>query len=107
MEHELKCWPDFFKAIWANEKHFELRKDDREFRAGDTLMLREWSAAKGYSGRAVRVSVPYLLGGQWPGLQQGYVVMSIEHEGQFANYRPENDPEQDGIRTCFLISKKA
>lgn len=39
IEHELKTWPDFFDAIWNNEKHFELRKDDRGFQAGDTLLL--------------------------------------------------------------------
>jgi hypothetical protein len=89
IEHELKTWPDFFKAIWDNEKHFELRKDDRGYQAGDTLLLREWSKRSGYSGRALRVGVPYLLGGQWPGLQDGYVIMSIERMHQFVKYRQE------------------
>lgn len=87
IEHELKTWPDFFVAIWNNEKHFELRKDDRGFQAGDTLLLREWSKAAGYTGRAVRAGVPYLLGGQWPGLEPGYVVMSIEREAQMQNFK--------------------
>lgn len=89
IEHDLKTWPEFFVAVWNNEKHFEMRKDDRGYQAGDTLLLREWSKAKGYTGRAVRVEVPYLLGGEWPGLERGYVVMSIERVGQFANYKPE------------------
>lgn len=86
MEHELKTWPEFFKAIWDNEKHFELRKDDRGYQGGDTLMLREWTKRSGYSGRAVKARVTYLLGGQWPGLQEGYVVMSIERVREFAKY---------------------
>lgn len=85
-EHDLKTWPDFFNAILDNEKHFELRKDDRDYQHGDTLLLREWSSAKGYSGRAVRVRVSYLLGGRWPGLAPGYVIMSIERVCEFANY---------------------
>lgn len=50
-------------------------------------MLREWSKAAGYTGRAVRAGVPYLLGGQWPGLEPGYVVMSIEREAQMQNFK--------------------
>ena len=36
---------------------------------------------------AVRAGVPYLLGGQWPGLEPGYVVMSIEREAQMQNFK--------------------
>lgn len=88
VEHDLKTWPDFFKVIWTGEKRFELRKNDRDFRAGDTLLLREWSQATGYSGRAVRAEVTYLLGGKWPGLQPGYVVMSIFMVAQLARHNP-------------------
>lgn len=82
-EHDLKTWPEFFARVWSREKRFELRKDDRGYQGGDTLLLREWSKAKGYSGRAVRVEVAYLLGGQWPGLEPGYVVMSIDELERF------------------------
>ena len=49
-EHELKVWPEFWPALASGEKTFELRKDDRGFRAGDILWLREWSKAAGYTG---------------------------------------------------------
>src|SRR3954470_11426726 len=42
VEHELKCWPEFYKALVSGEKTFELRKNDRGFRVGDVLWLREW-----------------------------------------------------------------
>ena len=77
MEHELKTWPDFFSAVHRGDKTFELRLDDRGFQGGDTLWLREWSKAHGYTGREVRVEVTYLLAGGWPGLAPGYVVMAI------------------------------
>lgn len=76
--HELKCWPDFYKRVVSGEKTFELRKDDRGFRGGDQLWLREWDHARQvYTGRECIVDVPYLLAGQWPGLVDGFVVMSI------------------------------
>jgi hypothetical protein len=88
MEHELKTWPEFFARVWDGTKRFELRLDDRGFQGGDTLLLREWSKPNGYSGRALRVYVPYLLGGQWPGLQPDYVVMSIEIRERFPEWWP-------------------
>jgi hypothetical protein len=75
--HELKTWPDFFGRVVSGEKTFEIRHDDRGFRVGDVLWLREWSKAKGYSGREVHRRVTYLLGGAWPGLTLGYVAMAI------------------------------
>lgn len=75
--HELKCWPEFFEPVLSGEKTFELRLDDRAFRAGDVLWLREWTNVGGYSGREVRRTVTYLLSGL-PWLQRDYVCMSIQ-----------------------------
>jgi uncharacterized protein YqfB (UPF0267 family) len=81
--HELKCWPEFFKPILTGEKTFELRDDDRGFRAGDILHLREWTKGDGYTGREIKVEVTYLLCGL-PWLQAGYVAMGfrpVEQKG--------------------------
>lgn len=88
MEHELKTWPEFFERVWSGEKCFELRKDDRGYQGGDMLLLREWSKDHSYSGRAVRAEVTYMLGGQWPGLAPGYVVMSIKPHELFSKLDP-------------------
>jgi hypothetical protein len=78
MKHELKSWPDFYAHVITGEKTFEIRQDDRGYRAGDQLWLREWNPTReDYTGRACVVDVPYLLAGAWPGLGEGYVVMSI------------------------------
>jgi hypothetical protein len=81
-EHDLKTWPEFFRHVWTGDKSFEMRENDRDFQAGDTLLLREWSKEKGYSGRSIRAEVTYLLGGRWPGLEKGYVVMAIALRGR-------------------------
>jgi hypothetical protein len=78
MTHELKVWPEFYTRLVSGEKRFELRKDDRGFHGGDVLYLREWSKDTSYSGREMFARVTYLLGGEWPGLMAGYVVMSIQ-----------------------------
>lgn len=82
-EHELKCWPEFYSAIERGEKTFELRKDDRGFRPGDVLWLREWrrlrivdGVAEGeYTGRDMRRAVSYVMSGF--GLETGFVCMAL------------------------------
>lgn len=60
MEHRLKTLPEYFEAVAAGRKTFEVRRDDRRFAEGDTLLLEEWDGSK-YTGRTVRVSVSYVL----------------------------------------------
>lgn len=41
--HDLKVWPEFFAPLERGDKLFELRRDDRDFKVGDWLKLREWA----------------------------------------------------------------
>jgi hypothetical protein len=92
--HELKTWPEFFKQIRNGQKRFELRLNDRDFRVGDQLLLREWVPENrpdlvppaGYTGRELLVRVDYIMDAKdaigldpnsdWPILAD-YVIMSI------------------------------
>jgi hypothetical protein len=38
-KHELKVWPDYHYRILTGQKNFEVRKNDRDFQIGDTLVL--------------------------------------------------------------------
>lgn len=64
--HDLKIWPEFFVALGGvglgrPRKTFEIRKNDRNFRVGDTLLLREWDPkTREYSGRVQVVYVRYV-----------------------------------------------
>ncbi|MEV0669375.1 DUF3850 domain-containing protein [Mycobacterium sp. NPDC050441] len=40
--HSLKSWPQFFHAIVAGDRTHELRRNDRNFRVGDLLVLAEF-----------------------------------------------------------------
>jgi hypothetical protein len=61
-EHELKTWPEYFAALLDGTKTFEYRRNDRGFRVGDVLHLREWDSITGhYTGREMRRRVTYVL----------------------------------------------
>lgn len=79
--HELKCWPTPFAAIKRGDKTFEVRKDDRGYAVGDTLILKEFEPqSEYYSGEALTREVAYILKAtpdEFFGVKDGYVVMSI------------------------------
>ena len=52
MTHELKILPEYFGAVSLREKTFEIRKNDRDYHVGDTLVLKEWDGEK-YTGRQI------------------------------------------------------
>ena len=73
--HEIKCWPKFYQQVIDGRKTFELRRDDREYNAGDHLLLREWFPdEQDYSTRECLCYVPYLLRSEHT---PGHVIMSI------------------------------
>lgn len=79
--HSLKILPEYFEAVVTGEKTFEVRKDDRGYRVGDTLMLNEINPSSGmYTGRNVKVKVTYILRGGHYGIEQEYIIMSIQKQ---------------------------
>lgn len=77
--HHLKTWPPFFHEVCMGRKMFEVRKDDRDFQVGDTLVLEEWEPAnQEYTGRITSAEVTYILRGPAFGIESGTLVMSID-----------------------------
>ncbi len=82
MIHELKSWPQFMDALITSTKTFEVRKNDRDFKVGDYLMLREFDPATGkYGRRVVGARVIYAMYGPCLGIADGWVCMSIDNDG--------------------------
>jgi hypothetical protein len=103
--HDLKCWPPFFHLIQERLKTAEVRLNDRDYREGDVLLLREYlpdvtlidelltgqaaldakreleelaELTRGeYTGDLQLARVQGVLEGL-PGLAPGYVLLSIQ-----------------------------
>ncbi len=90
--HPLKILPQHFQAVWDERKTFELRKDDRDYKVGDMLLLNEWDGEK-YTGSAIMVKITHILR-NCPeyGLANGYCILSIQHLG-----KPINQPKSECI----------
>lgn len=50
MIHAHKILPEFFKAMAAGTKSFEVRKNDRPYHTGDYVALNEWNSEQ-YTGK--------------------------------------------------------
>lgn len=72
--HELKILPEYFSEVKKGTKRFELRKNDRDFKVGDSVMLNEWTGGK-YTGRCSFHIISYVLK-DCPeyGLKDGYCI---------------------------------
>lgn len=78
--HDLKIWPEPFRAVCEGRKRFEFRLDDRRFAEGDRLRLQEWNPATGlFTGVEWTGFITYASWGPSFGIPVGYVVLSIEH----------------------------
>lgn len=83
MEHQLKIRKKYLVDILEGIKSFEVRKNDRNYQAGDVLILNEWEPADeilgvgDYTGKKIKVKVDYIF--YMDELIKGceYCVMSI------------------------------
>lgn len=81
MTHELKTWPEHFKAVRAGDKPFEVRKNDRDFKIGDYLVLSEFDpVTEQFSGQKEIRKISYILKGPGFGIEEGYVVLGLGRE---------------------------
>ncbi len=111
-EHELKTWPPYFEAVLEGRKTFEIRRDDRGFGVGDTLLLKEWDPRGSltdfggrYTLREIRCRVTHIVPGGQFGIEPGTCVMAIKlisacTEGE------DHKPIQSGERNVTLFQTK-
>lgn len=79
--HDLKCWPEPFAALRRGDKPYEIRVNDRDYRVGDLLRLREVALFHGYAGPYTgeveeRVVTYMTRGGEW-GLPADLCVLGL------------------------------
>lgn len=80
--HELKILPEFFQAQEDGKKNFEIRKNDRDYKVGDWLYLREYDPKfkdffndPFYTGRDLLVESTFITDYQQ---KDGYVVLGTK-----------------------------
>lgn len=67
MTHHLKIYPQYFCRVKNGSKTFEVRKNDRGFQPGDTVLLKEFypdevhEPSCGFSGHELMFKVGYVL----------------------------------------------
>ena len=79
IEHCLKTWPDVFREIKEGTKVHEFRKNDRDFRRGDLVLLREFvPAGERYTGEMILARIMSISYGPEWGIGEGWTAFSIE-----------------------------
>jgi len=73
--HELKIDPDPFICVSLDQKRAEFRKNDRDFKVYDTLILREYDVFHGYTGSYELRYITHIQEGY--GITEGYVMLSM------------------------------
>lgn len=71
--HELKIDSHWYSLLFDQRKTCELRLDDRDYQIGDTV---QFNTSAGYLSDLYTVT--HVLK-NYPGLQPGYVVLSLKH----------------------------
>lgn len=83
MIHRLKLDVRWFESVVRGDKTFEIRKNDRGFKVGDCLILKEVETdsdgSTSYTGNEIVAKITSILtADDFPaGLKEGYVILSI------------------------------
>ncbi len=76
--HELKCQTKYYGAILLSHKTFDVRKNDRNFKVGEYITLKEWDNEKNeFTGNSLSRRINYILPGGQFGIEKGYCVLGI------------------------------
>lgn len=79
MHHDLKTWPVYFRAAKSGEKPFDVRRNDRNFRVGDFVTLREYDpATETLTDDTATFVITYILPGSQFGILPGFVVLGLK-----------------------------
>ncbi|WP_064579040.1 DUF3850 domain-containing protein [Klebsiella aerogenes] len=113
--HDLKIYPELFSAVCTGVKRAELRKNDRDYRVGDTLHLMETPRGSCHqTGEFINVKITHIADvGEW---MPGYVLLSIEREAMDREAAMDSEPvatldvqsgRPDGNKFALVFSSAA
>ena len=91
--HNLKTWPEYLEALIEGRKTFEVRRNDRDFKVGDTLHLLGFDPDTcTMNGREHTMVVTYVMPGGTFGIAQDHVVMGVRPFRFDAAEKPGEEP---------------
>lgn len=79
MRHELKLNTTYFEEAIKGRKPFEVRYNDRDYKVGDEIVLKEYDGV--YTGREISGKITYILD-QFIGLIPGFIAFTYETESK-------------------------
>lgn len=83
MEHRLKIQKQYFQPVVKGIKKFEIRKNDRNFKVGDTVVLEEIDSAKQFTGNCFSARITYITDYQQ---KDNYVVFGLGRGSNYVDY---------------------
>lgn len=76
-QHLFRLLLSEFTPFWTGKKRFEVLKDDRHFRVGDTVLFREVDSLGLKTGRYVKATISYKLRVGSVGLDYEYCAIGF------------------------------
>ena len=73
--HDVKLGTTFFDDVKTGRKTFELRKNDRGYKKGDTIVMHEYKDGT-TTGRTIEKKIVYMLE-DFTGLEDGYCILGL------------------------------
>jgi Domain of unknown function (DUF3850) len=84
--HHIKSWPQYFAPIREGRRTHELRRNDRDFQVGDTMLLEEFDPqTQKYTGETCEVEITSMTSNIQPcavsseALDPAFCILSIRH----------------------------
>ena len=83
--HHVKSWPQYFVRIKEGQRTHDLRRNDRDFQVGDTMVLAEFDPqAQNYTGQTCEVEITSMTSMSQPcavsseALDPAFCILSIK-----------------------------
>lgn len=78
IDHEIKVWPDEFEKIVTGSKRHEFRKNDRDYKSGQFLLMREFQPnGERYLDREIVSRIGAISYGPEWGIPDGFCAFTI------------------------------
>ena len=74
INHQLKILPQYFQDVTVGDKTFEIRKNNRDYKVGDNIVLSEYEDGQ-YTGRNILAIITYITD---YGQKDDYVAFGIK-----------------------------